>query len=224
MMRRVTIVRRTLAQYAYDELRTLIIAGELRPGDQVVVRPLCERLSLSPTPIKSALAALGRDGFLVADAYRGFFVPELSLRDIQEIYEIREALDAAASRKVARREDSAVFVASVLEPLLEAQRADWNRNDVAAYRDADVEFHRAIWRASGNERLARVTDNLGGQVRLGWAAQLSDRVPQALEEHRAIMEALSAGDTRAAEAASRAHVRRSVRAYEIAFKNRRTAK
>jgi DNA-binding transcriptional MocR family regulator len=74
----VTIERRTYGQQAYAEIRTLIIDGTLAPGAKVVVRPLAERLQLSPTPIKSALAALERDGFLVAVPHRGYFVPEVS--------------------------------------------------------------------------------------------------------------------------------------------------
>jgi Bacterial regulatory proteins, gntR family len=97
-------------------------------GVKVVVRPLSERLSLSPTPIKAALAGLERDGFLTAIPHRGSYVPQVNVQDMRD---------------------------------------------------------RAIWNASGNSRLAQVTDNLVGQVRFGSgsSSRLPGRIAAALHEH-----------------------------------------
>ncbi len=194
----------------------MIIGGELLPGSKVVVRPLTDRLRLSPTPIKSALAALERDGFLVAVAHRGFFVPEVGLSDMDEIYELREVLDGTAARRVAAAPDHAQFVEDVLTPLHEKQSAQLAKGDLVGYRDADLKFHRAIWQASGNARLAQVADNLGGQIRLAWATRAPATAPRALREHKAIMQALAAGDVRKADRTSRVHVRNSAAAYREA--------
>src|ERR1700742_3612967 len=163
----VTIERRTLMQQAYAAIRQMIITGELAVSTKVVVRPLCERLSLSPTPIKAALAGLERDGFLTTIPHRGYFVPEVSVQDMREIYELREVLDGIAARNAAALTDAATFVAETLQPLLEEQRRRADAGDAAGYSDVDMAFHRAIWHASGNSRLATVTDNLGGQLRFG---------------------------------------------------------
>jgi DNA-binding GntR family transcriptional regulator len=182
----------------------------------VIVRPLTDRLRLSPTPIKSALAALERDGFLVAVPHRGFFVPEVGLADMQEIYELREGLDGIAARRVATSTDHAEFVETVLTPLHEKQCGQLARDDLVGYRDTDLKFHRAIWHAAGNARLAQVADNLGGQIRLAWSTRAPLAAPRALREHKAIMDALAAGDVRKADHTSRAHVRNSAAAYEEA--------
>lgn len=211
-----TIDRRTFGQQAYAEIRALIIDGTLAPGAKVIVRPLAERLQLSPTPIKSALAALERDGFLTAVPHRGYFVPQVSVQDMREIYELREVLDGIAARNAATLDDPARFVADVLRPLLEEQRRRADVGDGAGYSDVDMAFHRAIWHASGNSRLATVTDNLGGQLRFGSgsSSRLPGRIPEALREHAAIMAALAKGDGSRAERESRAHVRRSAAAFE----------
>ncbi|HVV24390.1 MAG TPA: GntR family transcriptional regulator [Pseudonocardiaceae bacterium] len=213
-----TIDRRTYGQQAYAEIRRLIIDGTLAPGSKVIVRPLAERLQLSATPIKSALAALERDGFLTAIPHRGYFVPEVSVQDMREIYELREVLDGIAARNAANLDDAASFVADVLQPLLDEQRRRAEAGDATGYSDVDMAFHRAIWHASGNSRLATVTDNLGGQLRFGSgsSSRLPGRIPEALREHAAIMAAMANGDAARAERESRAHVRRSAVAFEKA--------
>src|ERR1700678_4327244 len=87
---RVIIERRTLMQQAYAAIRQLIITGELTAGAKVVVRPLSERLNPALTPIKAALAGLEREGFLTAIPHRDYYVPEVNVQDMREIYELRE--------------------------------------------------------------------------------------------------------------------------------------
>jgi DNA-binding GntR family transcriptional regulator len=218
-----TIERRTLMQQAYAAIRQMIITGELAVGAKVVVRLLCERLSLSPTPIKAALAGLERDGFLTAIPHRGYYVPEVNVQDMREIYELREVLDGIAARHAAALPGAAAFVRDTLAPLYERQESANLVQDAVGYSDADLQFHRAIWHVSGNSRLAQVTDNLVGQVRFGSgsSSRLPGRIVSALHEHASIMAAVAAGDTARAERESRAHVRRSAAAFEKAVLARR---
>ncbi|MFI6344379.1 GntR family transcriptional regulator [Streptomyces sp. NPDC050560] len=209
------IERQTYKGRAYQEIRQMLVHGELAPGAKVVVRVMAERLSLSPTPIKSALAGLERDGFLVAVPHRGYFVPEVAVGDMREIYELREALDGVAARDAAVAPGAAEFVRAELLPLYEEQRRLLDEQGGQGYSDVDVAFHRAIWHASGNSRLAGIMDNLGGQLRFGSgsSSRAPGRVPEALDEHAAIMEAVAAGDAERAEALARAHVRRAAEAF-----------
>ena len=217
---RLTIERRTLMQQAYAAIRQMIITGELAVGAKVAVRPLSERLGLSPTPIKAALVGLERDGFLTAIPHRGYYVPEVNVQDMREIYELREVLDGVAARNVAALPGAAAFVHDALEPLYAKQEATQLLRDAVGYSDADLEFHHAIWRASGNSRLLQVTGNLVGQVRFGSgsSSRLPGRITSALHEHASIMEAMAAGDSARAERESRAHVRRSAAAFEEAVR------
>jgi DNA-binding GntR family transcriptional regulator len=212
------IDRRTYVQQAYAHIRSMVLEGTLKPGTKVVVRELSEHLNLSATPIKAALAALERDGFLTAIAHRGYFVTRVSVKDMREIYELREVLDGIAARNAAVRIDCAQWVTEVLRPLHARQQKCVLVGDAAGYSDADLEFHRSIWYASENVRLAQVADNLVGQIRFGSGSSstLPGRVQQALGEHRVIMDALEAGDATRAEHESREHVRRSAAAFEQA--------
>lgn len=202
--------RTTLAGQAYEAVRAAILDGRLAPGSKVVVRPLAEGLGLSATPIKAALAALEREGFLVAVPHRGYFVPEVDAADLREIYELREVIDGIAARDAARKENPQEFLAK-LGHLLEEQRLCVDRGDLSGYSDLDVLFHMAIWERAGNRRLIQVAGNLLGQVRFGSgnSARLAGRLPLALTEHASILAALSAHDPVLAERHTRSHVRQA---------------
>lgn len=195
-------------EVAYDHVHKLILSGELPPGSRVTVAPITQALGLSPTPIRTALAALERQGLLVAVEHRGYFVPKLSREDILEIYEIREVIDSVASRRVAQLSDRDDIVAT-LEDLLDRQSHAVAAGDIPAYRDLDLAFHKTIWRSSGNHRLLSLAENLLGQVRIGnnVSSRVPGRVQTSLIEHSAIIEAIRAGSAKDAEKTTRRHVR-----------------
>lgn len=195
---------------AYEHVRAAVVDGALRPGARVTVRPLAEELGMSPTPIKAALATLEREGFLVSIPHRGYFVPQVDVDDLIEIYELREAVDGVAARRAARAAGRAEL-ADRLAELLAAQRRCVGAGDLRAYGELDVEFHHLIWEGSGNVRLLAAAENLIAQVRLGnrWSARAPGRLPDALDEHEAILEAIRRGDSRTAERLLRRHVRQS---------------
>lgn len=202
--------RDTLLRGAYDWVRAAVVDGTLPAGTRVTVRPLSERLGMSPTPIKAALATLEREGFLVSVPHRGYFVPEVDTHDLLEIYELREAVDGMAARRAAAAADHAE-IADRLEALLRDQRRSVAAGDLRAYGELDVEFHHLIWEGSGNLRLLAVAENLIAQIRLGnrFSARAPGRLPDALDEHLAILTAIGRGDSRGAERHLRRHVRQS---------------
>lgn len=200
--------RGTLVDEAYREIRAAIVSGRLRPGEKLVLRPLVERLQLSPTPIKAALIALEREGFITSVSHRGFFVSEITEADMKEIYEIREVLEGIAAGKAASHEQCGLL-ADQLAAILAAQSERVAAGDAVAYSDLDLEFHHLIWTFASNRRLLRAAENLMAQVRFGsgTTSRLEGRLPPALKEHAAIVAAIRAGDSAAAAEESRAHIR-----------------
>lgn len=202
--------RRTQLDVAYEYVRAAIVDGVLRPGVRVTVRPMAEELGMSPTPIKAALATLEREGFLVSIPHRGYFVPLVDVDDLIEIYELREAVDGMAARRAAKAAGR-TELADRLAELLAAQRRSVGAGDLRAYGELDVQFHHLIWEGSGNVRLLAAAENLIAQIRLGnrWSARAPGRLPDALDEHEAILQAIRRGDSRTAERLLRRHVRQS---------------
>ena len=203
------IGRTTLSREAYRALRSAILGRRLPAGRKLVVRVLSEDLGLSPTPIKEALAALEREGLVVAIPHRGYHVPHLTRQDIAELYALREVVEGLSAALAARHADERLHAR--LQRILALQRACVSQQDVERYGDLDLAFHRSLREASGNARLAHVAESFNGQIRLliGTSARLPGRLPVSLKEHEAIMRALKAGDEASAEASMRHHVRRA---------------
>lgn len=202
--------RQTSLRAAYNYIRGAVVDGTLPPGSRVTVRPLTERLGLSPTPIKAALATLEREGFVLSIPHRGYFVPQVDTKDLLEIYELREAVDGMAARRAAAATDH-TEIAERLQELLQRQRNFVATGDLRTYGELDLQFHQLIWEGSGNVRLQAIAENLIGQMRLGnrMSAQAPGRLSVALDEHQAILQAIRRGDVRAAERHIRRHVRES---------------
>jgi DNA-binding GntR family transcriptional regulator len=204
----------SLVRSAYEAVREAVLERRLLPGERVTVRPFAERLGMSPTPVKAALAILEREGFLVARKHSGYFVAEFTVGDMRDIYELRSAIDALAARGIARTRPAALLAR--LGELFEGQRTALDAGDVETYARLDREFHALIWHGSANRRLTAVADLLGAQLRLGHNLTIAvpGRPQAGLEEHGEIMDALLAGDTAAAEQATRRHVAQVIRALE----------
>jgi DNA-binding GntR family transcriptional regulator len=204
---------------AYEAVREAVLRRELKPGERVTVRPFTELLGISPTPVKAALAILEREGFLVARQHSGFFVAELTVRDMRDIYELRSAVDALAARDVARAQSAGLLRS--LQDLLAEQRKALTDGDIEGYAELDRRFHTLIWHGSGNRRLLAFADLLGAQLRLGQNVTITvaGRPETSLDEHREIIDAIAAGDTAAAEQATRRHVAQVIRALESALES-----
>ncbi|MDQ3788487.1 MAG: GntR family transcriptional regulator [Actinomycetota bacterium] len=200
---------------AYGELRQAILSGRLAPGSHVTVRPLCEEFGLSATPVKAALTALEREGFLVLHPHRGFFVPEVDRDDMQELYELREVLDGIAARRAAALPSREALVARLTD-LVAAQAVELEAHNLSGYSDLDGQFHQEILAAAGSRRLQHVAENMIGQLRLGRAtsARVPGRPSAALTEHREIVAAIAAGQHQQAERLARRHVRKSANALD----------
>jgi DNA-binding GntR family transcriptional regulator len=201
-------VRRfSLTQEAYAAIRTMIIDGEIPPGSKITVRPIVERLGLSATPVKAALMTLEREGVLESRLHRGFFVPELCVGDMREIYEMREALDRLAGQLSASLPNH-LAIAAELRANCEEQRQYLETGDVDGYRRIDLDFHRNLWALCGNSRLQRTGEQLMDQMRLGnsLSARLPGRVTLSLTEHLFIVEAIEQGAIEQAGSAAAEHI------------------
>jgi DNA-binding GntR family transcriptional regulator len=210
---RISVSRITLQEKAYGALRSAVLSRRLPAGTKLLIRSLAERLDLSPTPIKGALAALEREGLVTAVPHRGYFVPHISARDIEEIYALREVVDGLAARLCATLADDRVV--RRLKLLIASQRACIPSGNFEKYGDLDLAFHRCIREASQNNRLMRTAEAFDGQVRLLIDTSTRARtLPTSIQEHKVVADAIAARDPSAAEAVMRRHVREAGRALQ----------
>ncbi len=184
----------TLNQRIYYKLRELIESGAIPAGAQLDERTLAQDLSVSRTPLREAIATLVEEGLVERRPYRGNFVRMLTVKQVNDLYQARQALEGMAIRLAVAR-----ISESDLEPLqviLAACQGALERDDIAAYSIADQQFHDAIARLSDNEVVIELLGRLRRQIQLVRIS--ANRDPQvvrrtALERPR-ILSALEARD------------------------------
>jgi DNA-binding GntR family transcriptional regulator len=197
---------------AYVSLREDIIEWRLQPGTVLAEVEQSERLGISRTPLREALSRLTAEGLTTAAGGRGVVVTDISLEDIDELFELRETLEGRASALAAERGDPAIF-RQLQDELLRAPAlisgSDPARHD---YYDLVGRLDTAIDAAISNSYLAQAMRSLRVHLvrvrRL--AADDATRLAAAAAEHAAIAEAIAAGNPRLAEAATIVHLHRSL--------------
>lgn len=164
---------------------------------------VAEATKVSRTPVREALLRLEADGMIRRVPHRGAFIPALSQRDIEALFEAREVIEQWACAKAS----SVAAPTERLFELIELQRG--HLDDAVTFNTHDVEFHTRIVQLGGNQIFADVYRSLRNrQLRLGVRAvvQAHGRSETVLDEHRAIAEAIRDGDPAAAGRAVTAHL------------------
>jgi DNA-binding GntR family transcriptional regulator len=148
-----------------DQLRERIIDGYFAPGQQINESLVSSQLNLSRGPVREALQRLSQEGLLVSKPNRGVFVVELTPKDVEEIYGVREILELGAAQIIMaqpaeRREEIAEELRKVAVRLTEAAGED----DWESVFKIDLEFHTTLVSESGNSRLLRAYTTLAAET------------------------------------------------------------
>jgi DNA-binding GntR family transcriptional regulator len=193
----------TIQQAVADAVRTRVISGQLPAGTKIDQDALAAEFSVSRMPVREALRQLGAEGFVTILPHRGAVVTALSPAEVEEIYEIRAALEGVAARHA-----SQTLTADDLARLRKVLAAMRNEKQIDTWVALNAEFHNAINQASMRPRLLELIQRFREQsqpyIRL--YVQRLHKSAQARKEHRAILEALADRDADRAEAAVRAHL------------------
>lgn len=203
---------RPLREEVYRKLRQAILDDAYPPGTKLVESELAAHLSISRTPIREALHKLELEGLVErGPGASGLRVAGLTPEEVREIYGIRAVLEGYAARLAADR--AAPADVRRLEALLEASEAAIAAHDRPRLLQLNTEFHDAINALSGSRRLTALLLGLREQIVKYRRAtlEIGGQGAIALAEHRAIVEALAAGDGERAERLVLAHVERKMR-------------
>lgn len=204
------------------KLRELILSGDLAPGQRLTEIALAERLGVSRTPVRYALAVLAKEGLLVAAGGRGFVIREFSLKDILDAIEVRGALEGLAARLVAEAGRGPALAARLEDLVAEGaaivRAPAWPADGDARWAAMNGAFHRLIVEASGNRALidalslndklpfAAAAALLGGDTDdPGLLRQHRQVLVTAQQQHEAIVDALGRGQGRRVEALMSEH-------------------
>lgn len=189
--------REVVASY----LRPLILRGDLEPGARLSVPELSERLGVSQTPVREALQLLEGEGLVRIDPYKGGRVADLDAGECEEIYLMRAALERLASRLGTEKIDAAGIKGMRIR-LDQMERAA-KKGDIDAFIEADWEFHRVHFGATGRQSLLDRIMGLRRESERYTRATYTHspgRLMENVEIHRELVRLIEARDIEGAEA------------------------
>ncbi|HEX4444017.1 MAG TPA: GntR family transcriptional regulator [Galbitalea sp.] len=194
---------------AYLTLRSEILDADLRAGTVLGEVEQSQRLGVSRTPLREALARLAAEGLVSTHSGRGVIVTNVSSENVSELFELREALEVQAARLAARRRDVSRFAS------LRAEFDDVDQllEDKHRYYDLVAQLDDAIDTAAGNLYLVSALDSVRTHVaRIRRLAQDDpSRLRDAAREHLQILDAILGGDESLAASATQLHLHNSLR-------------
>lgn len=196
-------------EIAFAKLMAAIKAGDFQPGDRLRETDVAERLSLSRTPVREALRRLEAERLIEHRPRIGAVIRTLNQTEVVELYEMRLVLERTAAQMAAKHAvEAEVDALGALNDQIAAAIQDPSR--AAA---VNQQFHRSIYLAARNRFLLESARALNNALLLLGPTTLADeaRISFVVQQHRQIIDAISAGDMDGAGAAAEAHLQTSLR-------------
>jgi DNA-binding GntR family transcriptional regulator len=200
-----------LGQKVHKALRTMIINGELQPGQKLIQDDLAEYLGVSRTPILTAFSKLEQENLVVSYPRRGAYVKKYTNKELLDICNIRISLEALSAREAARK--AVPDDIAILEAIIRDFDEGVQKNDNGLLKQADYNFHTEILRCSGNQFLYNmlfsyiiIVINMSGLMRYAEISQM---------EHHELLEAIKQKNPEQAESLMIKHTKRPVRFLDL---------
>ena len=186
--------RQSATGRVYATLKREILTCEIAPGTALFEGQLAERLSVSKTPVRDALGMLAHEGFVEVQPRQGYRVTDITLADVQEVFQMRMLLEPAAAELAAERAS-----AEQLKRLQELAEESYVYGELPTYEEFVVknrEFHVVLGEASGNGRLAASLRNLLEEMQrlFLFGLDIRDSAEEQIAEHRELVDALLKGN------------------------------
>ncbi|MGW5040630.1 GntR family transcriptional regulator [Streptomyces parvulus] len=146
--------RQLLSDHVYTLLRDWIVGGRLAPGQRLVESEIARGFGTSQAPPREAIKRLAYEGLVISQPHRGTYVARVSERQAQDVRDIRVMFEEYAARRVAGRLDAEH--ARLLTEDVDRLRRAAAQDDIGAFRDADMSFHRHVCESADNAALIRL--------------------------------------------------------------------
>jgi DNA-binding GntR family transcriptional regulator len=191
-----------LTSLAYKSIKEYILEGRLDEDSRLTEEFLSGQLGISKSPIREALNRLEAEGLIRIEARRGAYLRSFSNKEVDDLYDVREALEVHAVR-------TGVFSPALIKELrasVKRSRTHLKANDRTKYIDEDVSFHASIAGATNNARLCDVLENIQNQIWLFRRKTYNLSSSLAPDAHDGLIDALEKGDRTEAESVMRRHI------------------
>ena len=199
-----------LRDVVFNTLRRAILRGELKPGERLMEIQLANKLGVSRTPIREAIRKLELEGLVLMIPRKGAEVAEITEKNLRDVLEVRCALEELAVQlacdRIERNRIRELHAAAAhFRDILDS-------DDITQVAAADEAFHDVIFKATGNERLIQLLNNLREQMYRYRIEYLKKKecYPQLLKEHATIMKAIEEHDKEKATRITGQHINNQV--------------
>jgi DNA-binding GntR family transcriptional regulator len=196
----------TIRKKVYDFLRQQILLGQFKPRERLVENRIAAEIGTSRTPVREALHSLEMEGLLEAVPRVGYVVKPMTKEEVEEICQIRMAIESLAGEWVLQRARQR----AIRELKKNIARAEERlaRGRVRDFVELDAQFHEILARCSGSSRLLEMAQRLRSHM-LRYRIQSiysAENVARAIQGHKAILEALETGDSQELAKAISKHI------------------
>lgn len=207
-----------LRDVVFNTLRNAILRGDLKPGERLMEMHLANKLGVSRTPIREAIRMLEQEGLAVTIPRKGAQVAKMTEKDLQDVLEIRDALDELAVSMACQR--------MTLELLLELKESmkDFEiatgSGDVRKIVEADEAFHNVIYRMADNPKLETIVNNMREQTyRYRYEyVKGNSTYNQLIDEHAKIIAGFEKKDSEYVKAIMHTHLENQIEAVRVVIR------
>ena len=188
----------SLADQVFENLESDILSGKYQRGELLTEGKLSQTLGVSRTPIREALRRLSQE-HIIEESGKGVIVLGITEDDLKDIFYIRQRIEGVCAAQAAKNRTDEQL--AVLREALEFQEFYLKKKDPDKIKTMDSRFHETIYRMSGSSVFCDVLVPLHRKIQKYRRASLSNksRAAASVAEHRAIFEAIAAGDEKRAE-------------------------
>jgi DNA-binding GntR family transcriptional regulator len=207
-----TLELRNLPDRLADHLAVMIAKGELKPGQRIFEKQICEDQGVSRIPVREALRLLQAQGVVRTEPNRGTYVTEFTSDEMYEMLELRHAVERLALSRILERGLSRPNLAGHFSGVLQAMRRAATLKDRLAYCQADLAFHHRIVELSASPVLRPTWQLLSrGVLVFLLQEQKDDDFDGMIDEHERLVAVLQTGRREAVEAEIESHILERVR-------------
>lgn len=186
-------------------LREAILSGRMKPGQKINEKEIAEKLNISRSPLREALRTVAQEELVTISPYRGAIVAEISVKELKEIFEVREMIELFAVDLIERH------AVTDFEEMRRAVDLDVNQLrqlEIGEYLNQVTQFHLALVKRAGNAKLMELHKVLNNSLiryqRI--VATAPDRMERSIEEHKHVVDAFCDGNFKKAKELVRKHI------------------
>ncbi len=207
-----------LRDVVFNTLRDAILKGELKPGERLMEMHLANKLGVSRTPIREAIRMLEQEGLAVTIPRKGAQVAKMTEKDLQDVLEVRDALDSLAVACACERMTREQFVE--LKEAMKAFEDATKSDDVRKIVETDEAFHDVIYAAAANPKLEEIINSAREQMyRYRYEYVKNPEVyTQLISEHKAIIDGFDRRDVEFLQKVMHAHLSNQINAVRVVIR------